>query len=121
MQMVGPYMTTTRYNIKNKKSQSKKLESAKSEHDLWLKKMGVGKSKLPVDKKGNRVGIYDIPDYSTGPRVTSDKVAANGPARKVTMYTGNELLGIGTMHKSNAVPIRKDSPEAAKDLAAMRR
>lgn len=121
MHLVGPHMTTTRYNIKSKKNRSKKLQAAQDEHEAWLKKMGVGKSKLPVDAKGRRVGIYDIPDYSTGPRMTSDRVAANGTARKSNTYTGDEIMGIGTMHKSNAVPIRKDSKEAAKDLASMRR
>ena len=35
-------------------------------------------------------------------------------------YTGNELAGIATMHKSNAVPVPKDS-SLAKDITKMRR
>lgn len=35
------------------------------------------------------------------------------------VYTGNSVVGIGTMHKSNAVPIFNDVQ--AKDLATMRR
>jgi hypothetical protein len=35
------------------------------------------------------------------------------------VYTGTKMLGIGTLHKSNAVPIF--SEEEAKDQAAMRR
>lgn len=34
-------------------------------------------------------------------------------------YTGDAMLGIGTMHKSNAVPVF--SVEEAQDLAKMRR
>lgn len=34
-------------------------------------------------------------------------------------YTGSNIIGIGTMHKSNAVPIFNDNQ--AKDLATMRR
>lgn len=34
-------------------------------------------------------------------------------------YTGDKIIGIGTMHKSNAVPIFND--EAAKDISKMRR
>ena len=41
-------------------------------------------------------------------------------AKKYGTYTGDQLLGIGTLHKSNAVPIRKDSNDA-KDQANMRR
>ena len=35
------------------------------------------------------------------------------------VYTGTKMLGIGTLHKSNAVPIFTD--EEAKDQANMRR
>lgn len=35
------------------------------------------------------------------------------------VYTGTKILGIGTMHKSNAVPIFSD--EQAKDISRMRR
>ena len=34
-------------------------------------------------------------------------------------YTGNYIIGIATMHKSNLVPIT--SKQAAKDAATMRR
>jgi hypothetical protein len=121
MHLVGPYMTTTRYSIKNKTNRSKKLQAAKDEHEQWLKKMGVGKTELPVDKKGRRLGIHEIPDYSTGPRMTSDRVAGNGAARKTNVYTGDELAGIVTTHKSNLMPVRKDNKQAAVDAASMRR
>jgi uncharacterized protein YnzC (UPF0291/DUF896 family) len=38
---------------------------------------------------------------------------------KVTQYTGTAMKGIGTLHKSNAVPVFTD--EEAKDQATMRR
>jgi hypothetical protein len=119
MHLVGPYLTTTKYNNKRKVSNTKKLQAAKEEHDKFLKKIGVGKSTLPVDKKGKRVGLYDIPDYSTGPRVTSDQVAGNGTAREEKRYTGTLIKGIATMHKSNAVPIL--NKQEAIDVSTMRR
>jgi len=39
--------------------------------------------------------------------------------KKENVYTGTEIIGIGQMHKSNAVPIRRK--QDAKDLANMRR
>jgi hypothetical protein len=48
-------------------------------------------------------------------RVTSG--GSTAPVHKV--YTGTKVLGIGTMHKSNAVPIF--SNEEAHDIATMRR
>jgi hypothetical protein len=121
MSMVGPYLTTTKYNRKQKASKSKRLAQAQSEHETWLKSMGVGKTTLPTNKKGQRVGLNEIPDYSTGPRMTSDRVAGNGSARKTNVYTGDELAGIVTTHKSNLMPVRKDNKQAAVDAASMRR
>ena len=44
---------------------------------------------------------------------------AAAPAKPSPAYTGTEMLGVGTMHKSNAVPVF--NADAAKDLATMRR
>lgn len=45
----------------------------------------------------------------------------NGLKKQTNTYTGNEIMGIATMHKSNLVPIRKDDKQGAKDIASMRR
>ena len=43
----------------------------------------------------------------------------NAAAKETKVYTGTEMLGIGQLHKSNAVPVfRQDD---AKDIASMRR
>lgn len=39
--------------------------------------------------------------------------------KQTQQYTGDKILGIGTMHKSNAVPIFSD--QQAKDISTMRR
>jgi hypothetical protein len=39
--------------------------------------------------------------------------------RTKKVYTGDKMLGIGTLHKSNAVPVF--SQEEALDMAKMRR
>ena len=57
-----------------------------------------------------RTNTHHIPS-----RVTPGSSTA--PVHKV--YTGTKVLGIGTMHKSNAVPIF--SNEEAHDIATMRR
>ena len=113
----------TSLNQKKRKQQKKTAQQlqAEKEHEAYLQRLGVGRGKLPVDKKGRRLGINPLPDLSVSPRLTSDTVPGNGNARPVNTYTGNEILGIATMHKSNAVPIRKDSKEAAKEIASMRR
>lgn len=39
--------------------------------------------------------------------------------KEVMQYTGTKMIGIGTLHKSNAVPVFSD--DEAKDMARMRR
>ena len=44
------------------------------------------------------------------------------PKREPMQYTGErKLIGIATMHKSNAVPIFEDDKQHAVDIARMRR
>ena len=112
--MCGPGLTTTRYNRKQKTSKSKKLAKAQADHEAYLKKLGVKGAKKEIRS--------EIPDYSTGPRMTRDRVAANGTAKERNVYSGErQLIGIATMHKSNMVPIFADKKEDAKDIAEMRR
>jgi hypothetical protein len=56
-------------------------------------------------------GTSHIPSKSTGVGVA---VKADVP-----VYTGNKIKGIGTMHKSNAVPVFSD--EEAVEISKMRR
>jgi hypothetical protein len=58
-----------------------------------------------------RVTSNHIPSLNTG-----EGIAASKP---VPQYTGTKMLGIGTMHKSNSVPIFSD--EEAVAISKMRR
>lgn len=58
-----------------------------------------------------RVTSNHIPSLNTGAGV-----ASAAPAK---VYTGTKMMGIGTMHKSNSVPIFSD--EEAVAIATMRR
>jgi hypothetical protein len=60
----------------------------------------------------NRTSNNHIPSLDTG---------VTGPVtiKQSQKYTGDKILGIGTMHKSNAVPIF--SGEQAQDISKMRR
>lgn len=125
MHLVGPWMTTTKYNRKNKKTKNKRELAAQAEHDAWLRKQGVHpeqlKQALPHDAKGRRLGVCEMPNYKSDiVTPTLSNGVGNGFARKENVYTGDEIMGIGVMHKSNAVPIRKDS-KAAEEIARMRR
>jgi hypothetical protein len=60
----------------------------------------------------DRANTRHIPSLDTG---------HSGPvsSKENPKYTGTKILGIGTMHKSNAVPVF--SEEEAHDIATMRR
>lgn len=128
MHMVGPHMTTTKYNRKKPTKKTPRQLEAEARHQEFLKKMGVDdeslKRKLSYDHKGRRKGINEIPDYkSTKPQtVLSNKVAAHGAAVEPKEYSGErQLIGIATMHKSNLVPVFADKKQDAIDIARMRR
>jgi hypothetical protein len=56
---------------------------------------------------------------STSNNIPSRVTAGGSTAAVHKVYTGNKILGIGTMHKSNAVPIFSD--EQAVEISRMRR
>lgn len=58
-----------------------------------------------------RSTYHNIPSRNTG-----DGIASSKPTMQ---YTGDKMLGIGTLHKSNAVPVFSDGE--AKEMARMRR
>jgi hypothetical protein len=79
------------------------------------------------DKKRKRALAQPTLDYKLSApvgRFTSNhipsRVTEGGSTSSVhKVYTGNKILGIGTMHKSNAVPIFSD--EQAVEISRMRR
>ena len=129
MHMVGPWLSTTGKRKGRQKFRS--AEEARKARELeqsWAelqKKLGVEAE----DKKRHRAltaKTYVPPKLNyrgaESPRIPSlnngmDSAPAVKAAQKV--YTGTKIKGIGTMHKSNAVPIFTD--DEAKDLAHMRR
>ena len=58
-----------------------------------------------------RTTSNNIPSRNTGDGI--------GASKTIPRYTGTKMIGVGTMHKSNAVPIFSD--EEAHDIATMRR
>ena len=51
---------------------------------------------------------------------TFNNGASGGTKKESMKYTGNLIVGIATMHKSNAVPVMRGTNEAI-EIAAMRR
>lgn len=113
MHLVRGMTSTNTRKRKSKKKTSAVLEEEKKMRQLLLK---VG-----YDRRASQEWKAPIPDYKvTQSAPTSDVIMKVAGKRKENQYTGNELAGIGTLHKSNMVPIRKDSNDA-KEIARMRR
>lgn len=68
------------------------------------------------------VRVNELPNYKIESNLppTSDKICAHGPKKASNTYTGSLIAGIATMHKSNAVPILRNTNDAI-DVAQMRR
>ena len=74
--------------------------------DKSMKTLGASLPRIPVGRGTDK--IESLATTWTPCLKTEDK-----------QYTGSKIKGIGTMHKSNAVPIFSD--EEAKDISKMRR
>jgi hypothetical protein len=104
-------MTSLNTRKRKAKNKTQRMIEAEAEHERFLSRMGV---------KGKTVDYrYDIPDYRTGDRVTSDRIPGSGNKRADPVYTGTLIKGIAVTHKSNLVPVT--SREQAVDIAKMRR
>ena len=64
MHLVGPYMTTTRYNSKNRKSKSAKLAAATAKHEQWLRDRGLHPEQRDLQRAYRGKRVIDIPDYT---------------------------------------------------------
>lgn len=93
-------------------------KAAQEKHDKWLRKMGVHPEQLKGKSKDAGISIPKYAENSSTVK-TSDSICGHAPKKETNTYTGTYIVGIGTMHKSNLVPIT--SKEDAKNIASMRR
>ena len=103
IQGVQVHGTSHKRKSRNKTKSLLKAEAALAK---YYAKLGVGKTKPNAH--------LDIPDYRSQSKSIPSfgQGIGNGLKKESNTYTGNEIAGIATMHKTNAVPVRKDSNEA---------
>lgn len=63
MHLVGPYMTTTQYNRKQKKSNSARKAAADAKHNEWLAKQGLTPNQIKLKKAFTGESRTAIPNY----------------------------------------------------------
>ena len=129
MHLEGPWLSTT-----GKKKGPKRWASAEAKKLAQQRQAEWDRKLIEFEKL--------TPKFSTGPynaprKTMSDFIPKTPPGRETVAipsqdtgwvpcikvhdqeYTGTKIKGIGTMHKSNAVPVFSD--EEAKDISSMRR
>lgn len=123
MHMEGPWLSLT-----GKRKGKKKFASAEQKRQAeWLesewqklKDKYAPTSKIKLERK-SFIAPKPLRRDADKPRIPSLDTGVRGAVnvRKPMQYTGDNIVGIGTMHKSNAVPIFTD--QEAKDISSMRR
>lgn len=127
MHLEGPWLSTTgKKKGKKKFASAEHARKAREQEESWkalMKKWGV-----EAEERKRQRGlaaptmnpVVTKPFVRETPKIDSLPFTA-GPCLKAPdkVYTGTAIKGIGTMHKSNAVPIF--SNEEAIDISKMRR
>ena len=136
MHLEGPWMTTTKYSKRAHKkwASAEAKQRAEREAQEW-RELQDSWNKLAPRFSVRQEPARDMPRGAFQPlqsrsiyppgrepaeipsRPDTPGAVASRPADKV--YTGTKIRGIGTMHKSNAVPIFSD--DEAREISAMRR
>ena len=110
-----------RKRIRVRLRDTQRLRKAREDHRLWLKSKGLDNIK-PRDTSKETLEFKPLEDRQGVPMGNRIPVNERGVGHKKApmVYSGERrLIGIGTMHKSNMVPVFEG--EDAKDLAKMRR
>jgi hypothetical protein len=124
MHLVGPWLTTGgkkkgKQKFRNSE-QAKKARELDSSWEQLLSKHGETSNK---EKKSFKKLSYSlsVPAERSTKHIKSVDTGHRGAVtiKKPMQYTGDKIIGIGTMHKSNAVPIFTD--DEAKAISSMRR
>lgn len=127
MHLAHPSLTMT--GKRKSKRKFRNAEEARRSRELaqgWeelKKRHGI----VDEERKRNRAMSADVyvPPKLTYRGADAPKILSLGDGMGIAakkdspVYTGTKIKGIGTMHKSNAVPIFTD--DEAKDIASMRR
>ena len=123
MHMEGPWLSLTgKRKGKKKFSSAEQKQKAEWLEQEWqaLKAKYEPRTKIKFERK-SFVAPKPLRRDANQPRIPSLDTGVRGAVnvRMPQKYTGDNMVGIGTMHKSNAVPIFTD--QEAKDISSMRR
>lgn len=112
-------------STKSKVKINQKSKTEREAYAAWCKKHGLnpdGKQKVKVLKPVYSPVEVTKPFVRETPFIPSRDSGVKGAVAcnyKSNVYTGDKMLGIATMHKSNLVPVFAE--EAAVEISQMRR
>ena len=130
-------MTTTNYRKPRAKQRTKaqqlQFEQSHREYNKSMKRMGCHDQMMTLENydlycrglyKPKLKGVYVAPANTPYQRETTHYASVGdgmgiAPKKEPNVYTGTLIVGIATMHKSNAVPILNQ--QEAIDISNMRR
>jgi hypothetical protein len=108
-----------------KSKPKRKPKAEREQYSNWLASHGVSDTKkrkvfkpLVVVKRPLSREVAYAPSLNPHNMAIPHNPNVSSENKKKT-YTGDKIIGIGTLHKSNAVPVF--NTEEAKDIAKMRR
>jgi len=127
MHLEGPWLSTTgKRKGKQKFASAEHARKARELDEQWKslqKKWGI---EAEEKKRTRALKAPPLTGYNLGVPVErstrqykSVDTGGNATLAPAKVYTGSDMIGIGQLHKSNAIPIFKKSD--AEDLAKMRR
>jgi hypothetical protein len=127
MHLEGPWLSTIGKRKGKKKFASAEHARKARELDTEWKELQKRWGVEANDKKRTRAmkaEAYVAPKLThrgvDQARIPSrDSGSGNATLKPVPVYTGDKMIGIGQLHKSNAVPVF--SSEEARDISKMRR
>jgi hypothetical protein len=126
MHLEGPWLSTTGKRKSKQKfrtaEHAKKARELKDDWNALLKQYGIEQEDRKKARALASKEVYRGPEpYRGFTERTKSTTFTAGPCAKVEpqMYTGDKMIGIGQLHKSNAVPIF--SNQEAIEISRMRR
>ena len=122
MHLLGPAFTTTKFTKSKPKkwSSSAAKKKAADLNESWQAVLAKHSPKTIAKKVAPLVAPKMFVDEKRLTKSIPSKDSGGFSTKPVKqVYTGDKIIGIAAMHKSNLVPIFNDA--AAKDVATMRR
>lgn len=110
---------------KKGKQKFRNADEARKARELAAEWEELQKKWAPKPVIQTKVKHQSLSPNMESPRVTKQNIPSlvtpggDCTKKETIMYTGTKMLGIGTMHKSNSVPIFSD--QEAIDVSTMRR